>query len=135
MIGNAHSVWRWLMAAVLAHLAVSIAHGVVHGAAQVPLSPAAMLFVFLVIVAGPLIGLALTGVAPYAGSWIIAITMAGSLVFGFVNHFVLDSSDHVGHVVESWRAPFAATATLLVVTEVLGLWLAIRFERALRITS
>ena len=119
MTGNTGSARRWLTAAVLAHLAVSIAHGVIHSAAQVPLAPAAMLFVFVVIVAGPLVGLALTGVAPYAGSWIVGLTMAGSLVFGCVNHFVLASPDHVSHVIESWRALFAATASLLVVTEVL----------------
>src|SRR5262245_52030360 len=40
------SSWRWLTAAVLVHLVVSIVHGTVHSRAQVPLSHAASLFVF-----------------------------------------------------------------------------------------
>jgi hypothetical protein len=49
----------WLTAAVLVHLAISIIHGRAHVGAHVPLSPEANLFVFIVILAGPLIGLAL----------------------------------------------------------------------------
>jgi len=43
---------RWLTAAVLSHLVVSIVHGAAHNGAQIPLSPAANLFVFTVILAG-----------------------------------------------------------------------------------
>ena len=53
------SAWVWLTAAVLVHLVVSIVHGAAHSEAHVPLSRAADLFVFGVIVAGPLVGLAL----------------------------------------------------------------------------
>ena len=89
---------RWLIAAVLSHLVISIVHGQAHAGAHVPLSRAANLFVFIVILAGPLVGLALTWPAERIGIWTIAITMAGSLVFGVVNHFVLPSPDHVAHV-------------------------------------
>lgn len=121
--------WRWLAIAVLAHLVVSIAHGAAHTQAQVPLSPAANLFVFIVILAGPLIGLALTWPAAPIGGWLIAITMAASLVFGVVNHFVFASPDHVAHVDPQWRPLFATTAILLAVTEAIGTGLAIRFVR------
>jgi len=47
--------------------------------------------VFGVIVAGPMVGLALAWPAERIGSWVIAITMASALVFGSVNHFVLSS--------------------------------------------
>jgi hypothetical protein len=119
------SVRIWLTAAVLAHLAVSIVHGAAHAQAQVPLSRAANLFVFIVILAGPPIGLALMWRAERIGSWLVAVTMAGSLVFGIVNHFVLASPDHVAHVRAEWRPLFASTAALLAVTEALGLALAI----------
>jgi hypothetical protein len=122
-------VWTWLAAAVLAHLVVSIVHGAAHTRAHVPLSHAAALFVYIVILAGPLIGLALTWPAERIGSWLIAVTMAGALVFGFVNHFVFASPDHVAHVDRQWRPLFATTAVLLVVTEALGFGLAIRFAR------
>jgi hypothetical protein len=124
-----NSAWRWMTAAVLAHLVVSIVHGAAHDGAHVPLSPAANLFVCIVILAGPLVGLGLTWWAERVGSWVVATTMAGSLVFGLVNHFVLDSADHVAHVVQEWRSLFTSTAVLLVVTEGLGSVLAIRVAR------
>ena len=55
--------------------------------------------------------------------------MAGSLVFGLVNHFVLASPDHVAHVSPEWRPLFATTAVLLAVTEAIGSGLAIRVVR------
>jgi FtsH-binding integral membrane protein len=85
---NGRRVWTWLTAAVLVHLLVSVVHGMAHAQANVPLSRLANLFVFVVILAGPLVGLALTWPAERLGSWLIAVTMAGSLVFGLVNHFV-----------------------------------------------
>jgi ABC-type xylose transport system permease subunit len=129
---NSHgfSAWRWLTAAVLAHLAVSIAHGTAHDGAHVPLSLAANLFIYIVILAGPLAGLALTWFTASFGSWVVAVTMAGALVFGCVNHFVLISPDHVAHVDPQWRALFTTTAVLLAVTEALACGLAIRVAGA-----
>lgn len=121
--------WIWLTAAVLAHLVVSIVHGAAHAEAEVPLSREANLFVYIVILAGPLVGLGLTWPAERIGGWLIAVTMAGSLVFGVVNHFVFASPDHVAHVDPQWRPLFATTAILLVVSEALGFGLAVRFLR------
>ena len=50
----------------------------------------------------------------------VAATMAGSLVFGIVNHFVIVSPDHVSHVAAEWRTLFGTTAALLVATELAG---------------
>jgi hypothetical protein len=129
MKGTRRSTWAWLTTAVLAHLAVSIVHGAAHAQAQVSLSFAANLFVYIVILAGPLLGLALTWPAERIGSWLIAVTMAGALVFGVVNHFMLSSPDHVAHVDPQWRPLFATTAVLLAVTEALACGLAIRLAR------
>jgi hypothetical protein len=123
---------RWLTAAVLSHLVVSLVHGAAHTKAHVPLSSAANLFVFIVILAGPLVGLALTWRAERIGSWLVAITLAGSLAFGLVNHFVFDSPDHVAHVVPQWRPLFTTTAVLLALTEALGSGLALRLARERR---
>src|SRR5262245_33770147 len=123
------STWTWLTATVLGHLAVSFVHGIAHTQANVPLSFAANLFVYVVILAGPLIGLALTWPAERIGSWVVAVTMAGALVFGLVNHFVLSSPDHVAHVDPQWRPLFTTTAVLLAVTEALAFGLAIRLAR------
>jgi len=126
MSGRRNLVGRWLIATVLVHLAVTLVHGMAHTQAQVPLSRAANLFVVIVILAGPLVGLALMWPAERVGSWVIALTMAGSLVFGLINHFVLSSPDHVAHVAPPWRPLFATTAVLLALTEALGVALAVR---------
>ena len=116
---------RWLKAVVLGHLLVSLAHGATHASAHVSLSPAATLFVFVVILAGPLIGLAVIAMNERLGWGVIAITMAASLVFGVVNHFILVSTDHVAQVELQWRPLFAATAVLVAATEAVGLALAL----------
>jgi len=124
----------WLAAIVIAHLAISMVHGVAHAQANVPMSRAANAFVFVVILAGPLIGLALMLRSRRIGAWFIGVTMGASLIFGFVNHFVLAGADHVAHVDPKWRPLFAATAVLLALTEALGSVLAIRIARARRVT-
>jgi hypothetical protein len=52
MSTNRRRVRTALVAAVLTHLVISIAHGTAHTGAHVPLSPAASLFVYAVILAG-----------------------------------------------------------------------------------
>jgi len=116
----------WLTAVVLAHLVISLAHGRAHGQARVPLSVAANLFVFLVILAGPLLGLVLIRYAQRAGAWLVASTLTASFVFGVVNHFLIAGADHVAYVDPHARALFAATAVLLAASEGIGAALAVR---------
>lgn len=118
-----------MAAVVLAHLIVSMAHGAAHSGAQVLLSRSAHLFVYIIILAGPLVGLALSWRNERLGSLVVGLTLAGSLVFGLVNHFVMDSPDHVSRVDAQWRTLFGTTAALLAITELLGLGLAIRLVR------
>jgi hypothetical protein len=116
-----------LAAVVFAHLVVSAVHGTAHDRAHVPLSLWANVFVYVVILAGPLAGLALTWWNARLGGWVIALTMAGSFVFGVVNHFLLSSPDHIAHVDPQWRPLFTVTAVLLALTEALGVLLAAKF--------
>src|SRR5262249_30831138 len=67
---------------VLIHLILSMIHGSAHAGARVALPVAGTLFVYLVILAGPLVGLALSWWRPQAGAALVAVTMAGSFVFG-----------------------------------------------------
>jgi hypothetical protein len=129
MTPRTRPVPTWLATLVAAHLAISIAHGAAHTGAHVPLSRAASLFVYVVILAGPLVGLALVWPAERLGAWIVALTMTASLGFGVANHFVLNSPDHVSHVDPAWRMMFATTAALLALTEALGAGLAVRLAR------
>jgi len=110
----------WLTTAVLTHLVITFVHGAAHSGAAVPLSTAGMLFVILVIEVGPVFGLVLSRYRPGPGGWTVAASMAGALIFGFVNHFVLISPDHVSHVAADWRPLFTASAVLLVVSESAG---------------
>ena len=111
---------RLLAAVVLGHLIVNLVHGAAHSGAQIPVTLVASLFIWIVILAGPLAGLWLSRSRPVAGGWIVAATMAGSLVFGLVNHFMIASPDHVSHVAAEWRTLFAVTAVLLVLFEAAG---------------
>ena len=126
--------WIWLGGVVIAHLAISVLHGAAHAQAHVPMSRAANMFVFVIILAGPVIGLAWTLRSRRIGAWLIGVTMATSFLFGFVNHFVLASPDHVSHVDPRWQPLFAATAVLLAVMEAIGSGLAIRIVRQRRFT-
>lgn len=104
----------------LIHLAITIVHGRAHAGAGVPLSLVSALFVYIVILAGPLAGVALSFWQPRTGAWLVSLSMAGALVFGLVNHFIAAGSDHVAHVTAEWRTLFGATAVLLVASETAG---------------
>src|SRR5690242_16572306 len=116
----------WLAAVVLGHLLVSIVHGRAHDGGHVGLSFASNLFVLIVIVAAPLVGLIVALWARRAGAAIVAAAMAASLLFGLINHFIIISPDHVSQVSAEWRGLFTATAVLLVATEAAGLAVGVR---------
>lgn len=109
-----------LTAVVLTHLGVSVAHGRAHTGAHVPLSLVSALFVYIVILAAPLLGLGMWRWRPRLGGWVVALSMGGALIFGLINHFIVDGSDHVAHVAAAWRQLFGVTAALLVLCEVAG---------------
>ena len=123
-----------LAAVVLTHLALSIVHGAAHSGAQVALDAAGTLFVYIVILIGPLAGLAVSRWQPQLGAWIVALAMSGSLIFGLINHFIIQGADHVAHVAPAWRALFASTAALLALVEAAGVGIgvscAVRLRRA-----
>ncbi|MGH9139626.1 MAG: hypothetical protein ACRD2I_00640, partial [Vicinamibacterales bacterium] len=76
-----------MAAVVLFHLAVNLVHGSAHSGAKVPLTLAGTLFVYIVILAAPLGGLAVWPWRPSLGGWAVAASMFGALLFGLVNHF------------------------------------------------
>jgi len=126
---DTHLRWRWLALLVGGHLVICILHGIAHDGGRVAMSLAGNLFVYAVVLAGPIVGLALAWGQPGPGGWLIAATMLGSLLFGIANHFVLDSPDHVLHVARDWRPVFGATALLLAVSEALGACVALFVAR------
>jgi predicted outer membrane lipoprotein len=114
-----------LILVVLTHLAVTILHGRAHEGAVVPVSTVATVFIFSVIVVAPLVGaVILWFFSIAAGAWLLALSLAASLIFGVVNHFVLESPDHVARIASEWKELFTVTAVLLALTEALGSGLA-----------
>jgi len=119
----------WLVSAVVLHLLISIWHGRAHDGGHVALTRAQSAFVYTVIVIGPLAGLAIAFFSSRIGALIIATTMAGSLVFGLINHFLIISPDHVSQVTAQWRPMFTASAVLLVFSETAGTLIGLRVAR------
>jgi hypothetical protein len=120
---------KGLIAVVLVHLGVSIVHGLAHSGAQVLLPPAAMLFVYVVILAGPLAALVVLRRRERLGAALVAATMTGAFLFGLINHFIIPGPDHVAHVASAWRPLFATTAALLAIIEASGAAIAMRYAR------
>ena len=105
---------------VIFHFVLTFVHGAAHGGASVALTPVAFAFVIAVIQLGPVAGLILTRFSPRGGAALVTACMAGALVFGVVNHFVLPGADHVAHVAGRWRLLFTWTAVLLALSEAAG---------------
>lgn len=52
--------------------------------------------------------------------------MAASLILVSSINFIIDSPDHISHIAAPWSRLFAITAVLLMLTELLGLVIALR---------
>jgi hypothetical protein len=122
MTNNFTSLRGWLVAIVIVHFAIASWHGAAHAQVPVPLTAMQTAFVGIVIVSLPFVGAGLLWTKRKRdGAWVIAVSIFGSLIFGVVNHYVLDSPDHVTAVPEhAWRHTFVLSAALLAVSEVIG---------------
>jgi hypothetical protein len=115
-------------AIVLVNLPINMLHGAAHLKLQIDLSPAEKLFVAVVILAGPLLAMALLWTAwQRLGFALLALTMAGSLAFGLYHHFMAMGPDHIGaQVAGVWGTTFVITACLLFLAEALGTYIGVR---------
>lgn len=113
-------------AGVVAHAAVAGWHGAAHTFVPVPLTPMQQAFVGVVIMLLPLVGAGLLWTRwRVAAAALITVTMLASLLFGIINHFVLDSPDHVLSVPHhDWQHGFVLSAALVAVSEAVGAVLA-----------
>jgi len=131
--GMGRNTTRIALAAVVAlHLLVSLVHGSAHGTAGVGGNGPSMAFVLIVIIAGPLVGLAWMWKNPVVGARIIGATMAAALLFGLINHFIIACPDRVDDVVAHARTLFEVTALMLVVSEAAGSVLGFSYGRSRR---
>ena len=108
--------------AVLAHLAVNVLHGRAHGSLGVGLSAWQNVYVMVVILIAPLVAMVLLWTRyGRVGVRVLVVSMAGSLIFGLVYHYIVVSPDHVSHLPPGdAQGIFRLTALLLILTEVFG---------------
>jgi len=107
---------------VLAHLVVNVLHGRAHEALSVGLSAWQNVYVIVVILIEPLVAMVLLWTR-YArgGLLLLVVSMAGSLVFGAIYHYVVISPDNVSHLPPGdAQGMFRMTALLLILTELFG---------------
>ena len=79
-------------------------------------------FIGVIIVLLPVVGACLLWSRwRLTAAWLITLAMLASLIFGLLNHFVLDSVDNVVSVPEhEWRHGFVFSAAMVAVSETAG---------------
>jgi hypothetical protein len=109
-------------AIVVIHGIANGLHGLAHIEIPVPLSLLQSLFVGIVIFPIPILASVLLWTQFYnIGSWLLLGSMAGSLLFGIYNHFIVISPDHVSQVsFVGWGLLFQVTAFLILIVDGLG---------------
>jgi hypothetical protein len=109
-------------AIVVLHAIANGLHGLAHVEIPVALSLLQSLFIGIVIFLIPIIAAVLLWTQFYRiGSWLLLSSLAGSLLFGIYNHFIVISPDHVSQVsFADWGLLFQITAILIVIVDGLG---------------
>ncbi len=122
---------KFALALIVVHLFITMLHGSAHGNLLIGLSASQQFFVWTVIIVAPLIAalLLLLKLRRTAGL-LLFLSMAGSLVFGAWNHFLVRSADNIASTPPTgWGLVFRVTATLLFLTETLGCGLGVSLLR------
>ena len=110
----------WIVAL---HALALVVHSQSHQAIPVPLSVLQNAFAVIVIVVAPLVAAALIwrGFARFGGT-LLGAALLGAFLFGFINHYVLDSSDNVARIpATQWGAAFTWSAHALALLELAGI--------------
>lgn len=112
-------------AIVVLHTIANGLHGLAHVEIPVALSMIQSWFVGIVIFPTPIIAAILLWTKFYPiGSWLLLVSMAGSLLFTIYNHFIVISPDHVSQVsLQGWGLLFQITAILILFIDGLGCWI------------
>jgi hypothetical protein len=115
--------------------AVNAAHTVSHAGQHVMSLPAwQLVYIAVVIYAGPVVTTVLlwTRFRP-SGAWLLAASMAGSLAFGLLYHFLVPGPDNIfTQPPGPWRAAFVVTAVLLSLLQAAGVVVGLRIARGTR---
>lgn len=119
---------------VVMHLLTNGLHGLAHVEIPVALSLLQSSFVAIVIFLIPILAAILLWTPFYrTGSWLLLSSIAGSLLFGIYNHFLVISSDHVSQVsFAGWGLLFQITAYSILIVDGLGCWIGVWALRAIQ---
>ncbi|HEY9403076.1 MAG TPA: hypothetical protein VIQ24_10310 [Pyrinomonadaceae bacterium] len=111
------------------HFLTVVVHSVAHEILSVKATPAQLAFIVPVIIIAPVLAGFMIPTFGKAGAVVLSVSMLGSFVFGLYYHFVAETHDHVAHVARLqpalWSGMFRLTAYLLLVSEVLGVTVAV----------
>jgi NADPH:quinone reductase-like Zn-dependent oxidoreductase len=88
-----------ITALVVFHLVASFWHGSAHAQLAIALPPEKTIFVYVVILIAPIVAAVLLWTRYVSiGLWVFFLSMLGALLFGAYHHYVLVSSDNIGHL-------------------------------------
>lgn len=122
---------------VLIHHGIAYVHGGAHEQLQIPMATWQDLFINLVILIVPLIGVVLVWTKwSRWGLFAIMWAMVGALIFGVAHHYALTSPDHISHLPTGdahVHASFIWTASGIAILEGLAAVAAAYFAAAQRI--
>jgi hypothetical protein len=125
----------WGTAVVGISAAVNAAHTTSHVGQHVMSLPAWQLaYIAVVIYAAPVVAAVLLWTRfRRSGAWLLAKSMAGSLVFGLLYHFLVPGPDNVfTQPPGPWRTAFAVTAVLLSLLQAVGVLAGLMVARRTR---
>ncbi len=113
---------------VVIHAIAHTLHGLAHAKIPIPLSLPQSLFIGIVIVLVPVISAALLWTRFFRiGLWLLLSSLFGAILFGFYNHYVVISPDHVSQVAfAGWGVLFQLTAILILLIDGLGCWVSLQ---------
>ena len=119
---------------MLAHFVVMVLHGHAHEELGVSLTPGQNAYVVIVIAITPLFAMVLLWTRYVRmGQVLLVVSMAGSLIFGVLYHYLVLSPDHIFYIPPGDAAGmFRLTALLLMLTELFGVvagWVGLRSNR------
>ena len=119
----------YVTAIIVAHLLLSIAHGLAHLELHVGLVRPDVIFVILVVLLLPLVAMGLVWTAEKRlGLILLSLSMSASLLFGMYHHFMVMSPDHVrSQPPNPWGLAYVLTAYGLSITEAIGTYLGVHF--------
>ena len=108
---------------VAVHTVVAFVHNQAHRQIDVALSNFQSAFALVVIVVAPAVAAAIIWRGhPRRGATVLVLSLLASLIFGVVNHFMIDSPDQLAHISnDGWGKIFTISAYALALTELVGI--------------